>query len=403
MFYFKYFSVLDFFLFFLFFLKLNLNFFTKKTINFTNPSPQLFYGLIEVHPFFFYFSFILCIYYTFFFNIQNKKISIFFSYKNFLSMPIFALISGGYWSFFNSSWGYWWVWDKIEIVLLVFFIVLVFYYHKNFFVINFFKILLLLIFNINIIYLIRVGFYTSRHSFFLNNNSLLTISQIYSNFFIYNTVTVKSCNPTVLFFLINNFFYNFFKILVLFIINFFYYKFFLIFLFLIFFLNILNKKVKYHLFVIFFYFYIYLFITSEKFSIFYKINNNLPFYLVCFNKSLFSLDSKKSFVNVFENYYYDQVIFMFADPEEYFWLFSSKYNFYFEWPAFTTNLESNVFFRVFNLNNYNPTAEVTLKNKNSIFFFFEKIQTLSFIVLKKFDFLSNIYLYLLFCIINCIF
>ena len=156
-------------LFKLFFVSLYLFSFNLKYLNFFLleewPSTLLI-GLNNIHPYVYYLSFLILLF------TLNKNF--FFcscvSLKNLNFGLALALLLGMLWGSLNTVWGYFWVNDYIEIILLTFFIFSLLWLHiYNLKVYKiFFSLISVVVFNI---YLLRIGFFSSRHSFFLNTQT----------------------------------------------------------------------------------------------------------------------------------------------------------------------------------------------------------------------------------------
>lgn len=179
---------------------------------------SLWVGTILLHPFLFYFSF-LCI---FFFNMGG------FLYRNkFLKMyttlvigcALLSLFLGCLWGSQSLSWGYFWVNDKIEWVLLFicFYFVLLkhIYYNPNkcyFFMFIFFFFSLILVY-------IRLNLVSTRHSFFLNK--LVYYKYLFLFLFLYGLIffykSYSSSLLTLFFSLVFYFYLIFFIKMTLFI------------------------------------------------------------------------------------------------------------------------------------------------------------------------------------------
>ena len=179
---------------------------------------SLWVGTILLHPFLFYFSF-LCI---FFFNMGG------FLYRNkFLKMyttlvigcALLSLFLGCLWGSQSLSWGYFWVNDKIEWVLLFicFYFVLLkhIYYNPNkcyffMFIFSFFSLILVYI---------RLNLVSTRHSFFLNK--LVYYKYLFLFLFLYGLIffykSYSSSLLTLFFSLVFYFYLIFFIKMTLFI------------------------------------------------------------------------------------------------------------------------------------------------------------------------------------------
>lgn len=150
---------------------------------------SLIVGLNVVHPPLFYLSF--------FFGLLKFKNSLFsVKFFNIWMISSFTLLLGGFWGLGNSVWGFFWVNDLIEQVLLSYTLLLLgmlhFYMRNNSVVFYFYTIFIIFIF----LLLSRWGFVFTRHSFFNINNTYniylsyyflvnITYSKIFTNFIIF--------------------------------------------------------------------------------------------------------------------------------------------------------------------------------------------------------------------------
>lgn len=148
----------------LFYLILDITLFNIK-INIVNILNSLIVGFYNIHPILLYLSF-------FFFISKYQYINIFFIVlkKNQFYVASFTLLLGGYWGAGNSVWGYFWVNDIIEQILL--YCVLIFLIKFHIFEtkqLNYFNIIIFfsLFF---VLFLLRLGFISTRHSFFDTSN-----------------------------------------------------------------------------------------------------------------------------------------------------------------------------------------------------------------------------------------
>lgn len=184
----KFFFFLIFFNFFYLLYKYNCFFFVSK---------QLLIGLNNVHPPLFYFSLLIFVN-LFFFN----KNFIYFNYYFIIFCAIFALILGGFWGFGNTVWGFFWVNDEIEKILLFYCCLLVTILHFNYYI----KYIYIYIYTYFLIFLyiyaLRTGFIFTRHNFF----DLKNLNNIIFSYLIFNYFSISS----VIYIYILNFFFKFF-------------------------------------------------------------------------------------------------------------------------------------------------------------------------------------------------
>ncbi len=234
------------------------NCFFKSLLN------SLIIGTILIHPIIFYFCLVI-----FFIKMYSKctftillYLRIIFS--NLLIFFFLTMFLGSLWATQSDSWGYFWVNDLVEWVLLLIIFLIVVSIHFFFITIisyNFFFIEFLVF---TVIALIRLGFFSTRHNFISFSVSTYTI------FFIYLYI-LKIFQSNILRL---NFFYKFlasywFKGLFLLL----YFNFFIKFIFFIFFIFFFNKAFKYLKLLYFHYnFFIFSLIWVSPF-IFFKVSN----------------------------------------------------------------------------------------------------------------------------------
>ncbi len=134
----------------------------KKIISFFRMPVFLVMGYNSIHPYIFYFSFVLLI--VFFFN-QNK-INYNITLRFIFLFACFGFILGSFWGWGNSIWSFFWVNDKIEQVFFYIILVTLFRIHvsSNNIVCSVFILISLVI--IEHLLLIRFGFSLTRHNFF---------------------------------------------------------------------------------------------------------------------------------------------------------------------------------------------------------------------------------------------
>lgn len=147
---------------------------------------SLIIGFYNIHPFLLYLSFF------FIFNqyhYQNKFVIL--KIKNIFYITSFTFLLGGYWGAGNSVWGYFWVNDIIEHILLFSVILLLLQIHclqtKQI------QYIYLIIFIVLIFFLglLRLGLLSTRHAFFDSSN-LINLIFYWSNFsFLFSILYIK--------------------------------------------------------------------------------------------------------------------------------------------------------------------------------------------------------------------
>lgn len=157
----------------LFFVNSKINLLNFIITDFIPNNTSLINGLLLIHPFLVYVTYISCLYlYHVFF--LNKNLNIFVLtnlYKYLLFILILSwlsLILGGLWAQQELNWGGWWNWDFVEIILLVIFLHIVCLLHyniyKNYNIVTIFFISLIF-FLFLFIYLVRIDIINSIHNF----------------------------------------------------------------------------------------------------------------------------------------------------------------------------------------------------------------------------------------------
>lgn len=147
---------------------------------------SLLVGLNTIHPYLYYCSFILLLItlskFFFFNNIIFKN--------TILYIAIIALFLGMMWGSVNDLWGFFWVNDLVELVLLLLISLLIHYIHVyskyvvHSFIVSFFTLIVIL-------YSIRLGIGNSRHSFFLDLQLSSYTNYMLGIFLYLNTVVLS--------------------------------------------------------------------------------------------------------------------------------------------------------------------------------------------------------------------
>ena len=165
-------------------------------------------GQVLIHPALFYFSIISFILYC----SQKYKVNLlFFYYIRFIFFTTsLTLMLGSWWGWSLAIWGFYWVYDFIEILLLIVIVLLVLNKHKKFsyYLYNFLYTIIWVL----CILSLRFGFINTRHSFF-NKNSFFFIHF----FFIFFIQLLFNSNTKVIKLNINM--YNIFTYLLYFMKN----------------------------------------------------------------------------------------------------------------------------------------------------------------------------------------
>ena len=266
----------NFYLFFIYFFN---NF--SKVNNCNHININLIYGLTDIHPPLFYITLV------FFFNIllltNNNKF--YLKLKIIFYIGSYTMILGGFWGLGNFTWGFFWLNDPIEVILLFIILLVILILHTYMFKSKQYKFIYILFFIFIYLISFRIGFVNTRHNFFnIKNLSNLILSYFFALFIIQKN------------------FFKFFFFLIIF--NFF--KFFLFFIstFFIRFLSILSR---YLMGVHIFFF--------SLLVIFFKYKEN--------NISSFSL-MYTHYVNIL-NFFFKNFIFTYTNVYSNFFFFTSFY------------------------------------------------------------------------------
>lgn len=150
---------------------------------------SLWVGTISVHPLIFY-TFLIVVCFTFYTLKSNSTRHLCFKISTITTVLLFTLFLGGLWGLQSLTWGYVWVSDGIEWLLLALCVYTVIFYHKPR---NRGKLLyfcLTLIYIVNLLTLIRLNVVTTRHSFLTNFNTAYII--LSCNFIIFTLITTNS-------------------------------------------------------------------------------------------------------------------------------------------------------------------------------------------------------------------
>ncbi len=153
----------------------------------------LWIGTLNIHPPIFYLAFIFLFFKLYSYNFYSKQI-LNLSFRFNLIALFLTLILGGLWGLQSLTWGFFWVNDGIEWLLLMSILLFVYIYHKNksftntkTFILFFFLIVTNLLF-------IRLNIISTRHSFLANYKSvyLVLVVYFYHIFILFDYLKLKS-------------------------------------------------------------------------------------------------------------------------------------------------------------------------------------------------------------------
>lgn len=169
-------------------------------------SLNLLVGFNNIHPFLFYISLIFS-----FFSLLYLNNFLKYTIQYIYILIIVSLLLGGLWGAGNSSWGFFWLKDPIELILLLLFCLIIQLTHINFTYNNLFLSIVFLLLLLTFLYYLRNGFIFTKHNFF--NVKLRKNIIIYIIFFL--TITLNTSNLQLktfiisIFIVISCYYYNF--------------------------------------------------------------------------------------------------------------------------------------------------------------------------------------------------
>lgn len=262
-------------------------FFVKTLIS------SLVVGTVLIHPVMFYIFltvFLTKSYYT--------EVFVYITYTRIVKLNLIfflttTMLLGGFWATQSNAWGYFWVNDLVEWVLLFIILLSILYLHHwflnkieyNFFYLEFFIL--------NILVFIRLGFFSTRHSFIVTGFSLYIIIYIYIYLFykvyspiIYSKGYLKS--QTIFIFFLISLHQSAFLLLKFFFFSYFY---------------IFFKKISKYIRLNYFHYILFLFLFNWLSPfVFFKVFNMFSLNLNLTANSVFT-ESFFSFFLFFENDY----------------------------------------------------------------------------------------------------
>lgn len=165
--------------------KVTVMFFSKKLL-----VDALYVGTLTIHPLLFYFSLIILGLKVFFPKnfYQTGLRNLHFSRLIwFLSL---TLLLGGFWGFQSTIWGYFWVNDMVELLLLLAIFYSVWYLHKIFCLDKFWNRAWFFCLTFNLILVVRLNLIPTRHNFIQSSSLYAIIFALYF-FFLVNLSQIQ--------------------------------------------------------------------------------------------------------------------------------------------------------------------------------------------------------------------
>lgn len=171
---------------------------------------NLIIGTVTIHPIAFYYFMVTFLMFFFFSQQHTIVLRIGYSLKYLTLFLFITLFLGSIWALQSNSWGYFWVNDAVEWLLLTVILYLTWYLHNwryNFSSLNY---LLYPLFLINLLLLIRLNFLPTRHNFI---NTKLVIFIIFGIYLVIAELTQKKFKNVFRF--TTKFFLKFFTLLII--------------------------------------------------------------------------------------------------------------------------------------------------------------------------------------------
>lgn len=190
----------------LYFIYYKLLFFSLK-IKVLTISTNLLVGFNNIHPFLFYISFVYSFYNLIFLN----KFLI-YSVNYIYSLVTISLLLGGLWGSGNSAWGFFWLKDPIELLLLFLLIIIIFSIHINFNYCTLYSLIIAFFLMIAILYCLRNGFIFTKHNFFninLRKNIIVYILYLFIFLLINKKYNIFLIIINIFITILLQFYYNF--------------------------------------------------------------------------------------------------------------------------------------------------------------------------------------------------
>lgn len=155
--------------------KLTQTFIVKKKL-----VDALLIGTLVIHPILFYFSLImLClrvIYSRQFYFLGSRPVC----YSNLVLILSITLLLGGFWGFQSTIWGYFWVNDTVEWLLLLAIFYSLWYLHKTGCFLKVWNVVWFFFFFVNLILIVRLNLIPTRHNFIQASSVCLIVLLVYT-------------------------------------------------------------------------------------------------------------------------------------------------------------------------------------------------------------------------------
>ena len=165
-----------------FFYCLSADIFSKPFFDFKELISSLIIGTVIIHPLLFYFFFISTIM-KYYFQYSFASCKPYFSNKFLCIVLSFTLFLGSIWAMQSNTWGYFWVNDAIEWLLLFLIIYILYSTHcvlKVNLSLNIFGLVCTLI---SALIFVRLNFIPTRHNFIVSASTVYIMLLIYFSFF----------------------------------------------------------------------------------------------------------------------------------------------------------------------------------------------------------------------------
>lgn len=139
----------------------------------------LYIGTIVIHPLLFYLSLVLLCVKVFRLLNAYTLVSTSLNFLNLFYLSTITLLLGGFWGFQSTIWGYFWVNDAVEVLLLLTIIVILLRLHTYGAKLQTYSSLLSLLLIFNLILIVRLNLLPTRHNFIQQSSTFTILVFIY--------------------------------------------------------------------------------------------------------------------------------------------------------------------------------------------------------------------------------
>lgn len=152
---------------------------TKPLVAVKHLVDSLYIGTITIHPLLFYVSLILLLLRCLQSMRQYSSTLLMFRGTTLVYLLTLTLLLGGFWGFQSTIWGYFWVNDAVEILLLLSILYLVWKLHTPVNSCSYYNTFLVIFIVLDLILVVRLNLLPTRHNFIQQTNTLTFVAFIY--------------------------------------------------------------------------------------------------------------------------------------------------------------------------------------------------------------------------------